>query len=79
MIHIRSEHAFGFLKGQFHSLKNLCVGIKDKNSHLIDMYWVATCVILHAFTIQCEDDERLDAGDDEGDVVMCDPFIVEGL
>ena len=79
MIHIRSEHAFGFLKGQFHSLKNLCVGIKDKNSHLIATYWVATCVILHAFTIQCEDDERLDAGDDEGDVVMCDPFIVEGL
>ena len=79
MICIQSEHAIGFLKGQFHSLKNLCVAIKDKNSHLIAMYWVATYIILHAFTIQCEDDERSADGDDEDDAVMCDPFIVEAL
>ena len=40
---------------------------------------MATCVILYAFAIQCKDDERSDDGDDEGDAVMHDPFIVEGL
>ena len=40
---------------------------------------MATCVVLHAFTMQCEDDERSDDGDDEGYSAMHDPFIVEGL
>ena len=40
------------------------------------MYWVATCVALHAFAMQCEDDER---SDDEGDAMIHDPFLVEGL
>jgi hypothetical protein len=76
MVRIRSEHAIGFLKGRFHSLKNLCVVIRDKNTHKIATYWVATCVALHAFAMQCEDDER---SDDEDDAVMRDPFIAEGL
>jgi len=79
MICIQSEHAIGFLKGWFHSLKNLCVAIRDKNGHKIATYWVATCVALHAFAMQCEDDDRSDDGDDEDDAVMLDPFIVEEL
>jgi len=55
------------------------VAIRDKNGHKIATYWVATCVALHAFAMQCEDDDRSDDGDDEDDAVMLDPFIVEGL
>ena len=40
---------------------------------------VATCVALHGFEMQCEDNDRSDDGDDEDDAVMLDPFIVEGL
>jgi hypothetical protein len=76
MLRIRSEHAIGFLKGRFHSLKNLRVAIKDGNGHKIATYWVAACVAVHAFAMQCEADER---SDDESDAVMQDPFIMEGL
>jgi hypothetical protein len=33
MVHIRSEHAIGFLKGRFHLLKHLHIQIKDERSH----------------------------------------------
>jgi hypothetical protein len=35
MLCIRSEHAIGFLKGRFQSLKNLRLHIKDQVSHVI--------------------------------------------
>lgn len=77
MVRIRSEHAIGFLKGRFQSLKGLRVRIKDKNSHQFATYWVAACIGIHAFAMQCEAEERardnLDGDDDE------DPFIAQGL
>ena len=76
MLRIRSEHAIGFLKGRFHSLKNLRIAIKDGNGHKVATYWVATCVAVHAFAMQCEAEER---SDDESEAVMQDPFIMEGL
>ncbi|KAF8226700.1 hypothetical protein L208DRAFT_1080827, partial [Tricholoma matsutake] len=54
-LHIRSEHAIGFLKGRFHSLKNLRVNICDKDSHILVTYWVAACIGLHSFAMQCKE------------------------
>ena len=75
MVRIRSEHAIGFLKGRWHSLKHLRVRITDERSHKFATYWIAACVGLHAFAMQCEEDERID--DDDGQHE--DPFIAEGL
>lgn len=38
MVHIRSEHAIGYLKGRFHSLKGIRVKIHDKATHRIATY-----------------------------------------
>ena len=75
MVRIRSEHAIGFLKGRFHSLKKLRVRIKDKKSHKFATYWVAACIGIHSFAMMCEAEER--GGDDEA--ASADPFITEGL
>lgn len=75
MVRIRSEHAIGFLKGRFHSLKNLRVWIKDKKSHKFATYWVAACISIHTFAMMCEDEER----EDDSDQDLVDPFIAEGL
>lgn len=75
MVWIHSEHAIGFLKGRFHSLKGLRVRIKDKKSHQFATYWVAACIGLHAFAMQCEADERERNNSDDEE----DPFIAEGL
>ncbi|KAF7368124.1 DDE Tnp4 domain-containing protein [Mycena sanguinolenta] len=75
MLRIRSEHAIGFLKGRFHSLKHLRVNISDEKSHKIATYWVSACVGIHAFAMECEDRER--GGDVDSD--NPDPFIAEGL
>ena len=77
MVCIRLEHAIGFLKGHFHSLKGLCVRIKDRRSHQFATHWVAACIGLHAFSMQCEARERADNESDNDE--MADPFIVEGL
>ena len=74
MVRIRSEHAIGFLKGCFHSLKHLRLRISNERSHKFATYWIATCIGIHAFAMQCEDEEREDANSD-----FEDPFIAEGL
>lgn len=74
MVRIRSEHAIGFLKGRFQSLKGLRVNISDEASHKFAVYWVLACVVLHSFALICEDEER--AADED---VMDDPFIGEGM
>lgn len=75
ILRIRSEHAIGFLKGRFHSLKHLRVNIKDEASHKIATYWISACVGIHSFAMDCEEEER--GGD--GDSDSPDPFIAEGL
>jgi hypothetical protein len=75
MVRIRSEHAIGFLKGRFHSLKSLHVNIDDARSHKLATYWVAACIGLHSFAMQCEEEEN--ANEDE--VRWRDHFIDEGL
>jgi hypothetical protein len=78
-VRIRSEHAIGFLKGRFHSLKNLRLKISDKRTHILATYWVAACIGVHSFAMQCEENERhLDNSDSDLSAPE-DPFIAEGL
>ncbi|KZT25916.1 hypothetical protein NEOLEDRAFT_1156052 [Neolentinus lepideus HHB14362 ss-1] len=55
---IWSEHAIGYLKGRFHSLKGLHVSISDEASHKFATYWVVACIGLHAFALRSEQEER---------------------
>lgn len=41
---------------------------------MVATYWVAACIGLHAFAMQCESDERADTDSDNPD-----PFIAEGI
>ena len=74
MVRIRSEHAIGFLKGRFQSLKALRVRIENEQMHKYATYWVVACIALHSFALQCEEVERDSDSDVDGD-----PFIREGL
>ncbi len=76
MVRIRSEHAIGFLKGRFQSLKGLRVNIKDEASHKFATYWVVACIGLHSFAMRCEADERATVGDVGSDL---DPFVGQGM
>ena len=76
MVRIRSEHAIGFLKGRFQSLKGLRVRIDDEASHKFAGYWAAACINVHAFALQCEAEERED-DDDIGP--ENDEFVAQGL
>ncbi|KAI5825490.1 hypothetical protein K523DRAFT_222903, partial [Schizophyllum commune Tattone D] len=57
-VRIRSEHAIGFLKGRFQSLKNLRVNIIDEATHKFALYWIVCCINVHAFAMECEAEER---------------------
>jgi hypothetical protein len=57
-IRIRSEHAIGYLKGRFQSLKELRIQIMNQKSHKFATYWVACCIGVHAFAMACEDDDE---------------------
>jgi hypothetical protein len=79
-VRIRSEHAIGYLKGRFQSLKNLRVRIVDKKSHQYATYWIAACIAVHNFALESEARERgqdSDSSDDE--LTPIDPFITAGL
>lgn len=76
MVRIRSEHAIGFLKGRFQSLKGLRISIKDERSHKFATYWVAACIGIHTFAMSCEAEEQ-EEDDNIGDADL--DFIEEGL
>jgi hypothetical protein len=77
MVRIRSEHAIGFLKGRFQSLKHLRLSITNEGSHVLATYWIAACIGLHSFAMQQEDEENPDR--DTTNPGTRDPFIDEGL
>ena len=79
MVQIRSEHVIGFLKGHFQLLKNLHVSIKNKKCHILATYWVAACIGIHSFAMQCEErEQQLNVSDSDLSAPE-DPFIAEGL
>ncbi|PPQ83037.1 hypothetical protein CVT25_005279 [Psilocybe cyanescens] len=46
-VRIKSEHAVGYLKGCFQSLKGLRQQIKNETDHLRAVEWIRTCIIIH--------------------------------
>jgi DDE superfamily endonuclease len=77
MVRIRSEHAIGFLKGRFASLKHLRINIVNEATHIFATYWISACIGLHCFAMMCEDNEN--PGHDNADDGSRNPFIDEGL
>lgn len=79
-LRIRSEHAIGFLKGRFQSLKGLCVRILDEKSHKWAGYWAVCCIAVHAFALRSEDAWRRSGAEANSDSDNTnDPFIRAGL
>lgn len=74
MLRIRSEHAIGFLKGRFQSLRDLWVLIQDEKTHKSAVYWVIACILIHSFATRCELGRRVDDYD-----LADDPFVSVGL
>ena len=68
-----SEHAIGFLKGRFPSLKGLRLQINHADMHRIATYWVSVCIAVHMFAFQIE---REECGDDDDSYI--DRFVEEG-
>ncbi|KAG6838944.1 hypothetical protein C0991_007130, partial [Blastosporella zonata] len=73
MVCICSEHAIGFLKGRFQSLKGLRVDIRGAATHKLATYWILASVAIHNFVIEKEEEER------GGEADESDPFVAEGL
>jgi hypothetical protein len=74
MLRIRSEHAIGFLKGRFQSLRDLRVLIRDERTHKSAVYQVVACIVIHSFAIRCELERKADDYD-----LADDPFVAGGL
>lgn len=77
MVRIRSEHTIGFLKGQSHSLKGVRINIVDEQTHKLATYWIVSCIAVHSFAMQCEEEERAEDGSDYDPT--CDLFVAEGM
>lgn len=73
-LRIRSEHAIGFLKGRFPSLRGLRLQINNADMHQIATYWILVCIAVHMFAFMVEREEW--GADDE---THLDPFIDEGM
>ena len=46
-VHVKSEHAMGYLKGHFSSLWGLRQQIGDAIDHKCALTWVKTCIVIH--------------------------------
>ncbi|KAL1678491.1 hypothetical protein EV122DRAFT_211792, partial [Schizophyllum commune] len=77
ILRIRSEHAIGYLKGRFQSLKNLRVDIRDARTHKLATYWIVSCIGIHAFAMKSE--ARSGNPTTANFTVDEDPFLAEGL
>ena len=53
-VRVRSEHAVGFLKGRFASLKGLRLRIEDADGHIIALSWIKACIVLHTLIFWIE-------------------------
>lgn len=55
---IKSEHAVGYLKGRFQSLKGLRQQIKNETDHLRAVEWIRTCIVIHTLIHDIEHGEE---------------------
>lgn len=76
-VQIHSEHAIGFLKGHFQSLKGLQIRIMDQRMHHFTCGWVVACIMMHTFALMVEREHRNANGlDHDGHKA---PFFGDGL
>ncbi|KAF7300902.1 DDE Tnp4 domain-containing protein [Mycena kentingensis (nom. inval.)] len=68
-VRVRSEHAVGYLKGRFSSLRGLRLRIDDHDQIAFATYWVIACMVVHNFAMTHERDINMDT----------DAFFLEGL
>jgi hypothetical protein len=77
-VRVKSEHAMGYLKGRFSSLRGLRQQITDATDHKRALAWVKTCIIIHTLVsfVEEEDNEFMDElvregmADASGDVIV---------
>ena len=69
-VHVKSEHAMGYLKGCFSSLWGLRQQIGDANDHKGALVWVKTCIVIHTLISFIEE------GDEDNNFI--DELVREG-
>jgi hypothetical protein len=57
---VKSEHAMGYLKGRFSSLRGLRQQIDDATDHKRALAWVKTCIIIHTLISFIEEGDQDD-------------------
>jgi hypothetical protein len=60
-VRVKSEHAMGYLKGRFSSLRGLRQQIDDTRDHKRALAWVKTCIVIHTLVSFVEE------GDEDGE------------
>jgi hypothetical protein len=65
---VRCEHAIGWLKGRFQSLRELRLTLKNEKHIDYAIQWIQTCIVLHNFCLDWEDK-----------MYEVDDFFVEGF
>jgi len=68
-VRVGSEHAIGYLKGRFPSLRELRLAIRCKEDLEMLAIWLHTCIIIHSYAIDVE--KSMDIYQDE--------FLVSGI
>ena len=69
-VRVKSEHAMGYLKGRFSSLRGLRQQIGNATDHKRALAWVKTCIIIHTLVSFVEE------GDEDNDFI--DELVREG-
>ncbi|VDC02626.1 unnamed protein product [Peniophora sp. CBMAI 1063] len=63
-IRIRSEHAIGYVKGRWSSLKGLRVAVDDEKGLQFASLWITGCILLHNFALEHEQQHGQDFNHD---------------
>jgi hypothetical protein len=53
-VRIESEHAIGYLKGRFQSLRELRLQLNSEEDVVYSTLWIQACIILHCFCLDHE-------------------------
>ena len=57
-VRVKSEHAMGYIKGRFSSLRGLRQQIGDVLDHKRALAWVKTCIIIHTLVSFVEEGDE---------------------
>jgi hypothetical protein len=59
-IRVHSEHAIGYLKGRFNSLRGLRQQVLNERAHELALMWVKACMVLHMLCWRIEAQQHED-------------------